>query len=653
MVIGGTCISSIVLVLCLLLTVSCNHSPDGVDQALALAGDNRGALEKVIAHYSQDPADSLKLKAARFLIANMPGFHYYEGEVIEKYYQVFDTIPKIHVKWPAMDLNPMRDSLRHLYGFPIPADIKYDVEHLRADYLINNIDWSFKVWQEQPWGKHITFDQFCEFILPYRIDDENPHTYNRKAVYNRYNPLLDHVRKSNGGALQACLAMNNELKKGLWVFTNALGDLPHYGAETLIEKRVGVCREYADLAVYTMRATGIPVAIDFTPQWPFRSLGHSWNVLLEESGKKIMFLGIESDPGQPHKADHKKAKVYRNTFAIQRQSLALTAGDIEIPPLFRNPRFIDVSDEYFENTDVEIELTDEKDDTYAYLCVFDNQNWVPIHWGKIQHGKAVFTKMGRDIVYLAAFYRRGNIVPAAEPFLLTKKGEVNFLKATVGSTERMKLLRKFPVLTIRDRMVRIAGGKFQGANRPDFRDSTTLFTVARPSIFYQSVDIPNRKKFRYLRYFSPRHSNGNIAEIEFYSEDDTTQALHGKIIGDAEVGDPARGREKAMDGNALTFYDARKEDHAWVGIDIGTSKTIKKIRYLATNDGNNIVPGNDYELLYFKDNSGWYSIGRQIAADFQLIFDHVPSGGLYLLHNHTEGREERIFTYENGEQIWW
>lgn len=33
--------------------------------------------------------------------------------------------------------------------------------------------------------------------------------------------------------------------------------------------------------------------------------------------------------------------------------------------------------------------------------------------------------------------------------------------------------------------------------------------------------------------------------------------------------------------------------------------------------------------------------------------DNVPTNALLLLRNHTKGKEERIFTYENGEQVWW
>lgn len=38
---------------------------------------------------------------------------------------------------------------------------------------------------------------------------------------------------------------------------------------------------------------------------------------------------------------------------------------------------------------------------------------------------------------------------------------------------------------------------------------------------------------------------------------------------------------------------------------------------------------------------------------FKITFKDVPQGGLYLLRDLTRGKDERIFTYENGEQVWW
>ena len=64
----------IYIIFCTFL-ISCGQYNAELENALKLAGENRGELEKVLYHYSQNPSDSLKLQAATFLIENMPG-HY-------------------------------------------------------------------------------------------------------------------------------------------------------------------------------------------------------------------------------------------------------------------------------------------------------------------------------------------------------------------------------------------------------------------------------------------------------------------------------------------------------------------------------------------------------------------------------------------------
>lgn len=45
-----------------------------------------------------------------------------------------------------------------------------------------------------------------------------------------------------------------------------------------------------------MRSCGIPVAIDYVPQWLYRSTNHVWNVVLSSGGRWIPFMGGESGP---------------------------------------------------------------------------------------------------------------------------------------------------------------------------------------------------------------------------------------------------------------------------------------------------------------------------------------------------------------------
>ena len=58
-----------------LLSGCAAQHPPAVREALAKAGPNRGELEKVLTHYRQG-GDQQKLRAAEFLIGNMPGQGY-------------------------------------------------------------------------------------------------------------------------------------------------------------------------------------------------------------------------------------------------------------------------------------------------------------------------------------------------------------------------------------------------------------------------------------------------------------------------------------------------------------------------------------------------------------------------------------------------
>ena len=71
----------------LVLLFSCQSSEEKqLEKVLTLAGNNRPELEKVLEHYKENEADSLKLRAAKFLIMNMPGHQSYIGKDIEEYY---------------------------------------------------------------------------------------------------------------------------------------------------------------------------------------------------------------------------------------------------------------------------------------------------------------------------------------------------------------------------------------------------------------------------------------------------------------------------------------------------------------------------------------------------------------------------------------
>ena len=88
------------------------------------------------------------------------------------------------------------------------------------------------------------------------------------------------------------------------------------------------------------------------------------------------------------------------------------------------------------------------------------------------------------------------------------------------------------------------------------------------------------------------------------------------------------------------------------GLDFGRPVEINQISFLPRNDDNFIVEGEDYELYYW--NNKWISLGKLRGTENQYLeYSNVPYKALLLLRNNTKGKEERPFTYERGQQIWW
>lgn len=141
---------------------SCKETNQRLEYALAFAGDNRSELEKVLTYYKDD---SLKLKACCFLIENMPRYFSYTGHVLDSIKAIKASVDK-EGKLPDEKVDPLKGfTYNHLPKI-------YDAHVITADYLIENIELAFEEWEKRPWNKYVSFDEFCELILPYRIDNE-------------------------------------------------------------------------------------------------------------------------------------------------------------------------------------------------------------------------------------------------------------------------------------------------------------------------------------------------------------------------------------------------------------------------------------------------------------------------------------------------
>ena len=192
----------LLILMCFLL--SCSKYSDDIENVLQQAGKNRKELEKVLKHYGKNTADSLKLRAAEFLILNMP------GKYSEYYDAPWNDVSTVMLRWTSSPDKQLVLDTYHL-GEPVRKD---DIDHITANYLINNIELAFKVWREMPWGKDIPFDVFCEEILPYRTSTEPLENW-REKVLASFVVLYNEFRDDTTGItpVEACNKVNDQLPR--------------------------------------------------------------------------------------------------------------------------------------------------------------------------------------------------------------------------------------------------------------------------------------------------------------------------------------------------------------------------------------------------------------------------------------------------------
>lgn len=649
-------ILQLIAVLPILLFTCCKQRlPTEVRNSLILAENNRVELQKVIDHYSESPNDDQKLKAAYFLISNMKYHASFHCKELKKFDAFFDSVGKIegpiysNANNKNVKMEIQLEKIYHIwnhyrdkYGPPEEnyLEIRNDLKNIKAELLIENIDYAFKAW-EFPWAQHLTFEQFCEYVLPYSFGNETRESW-RPQYIEKYKWIADSL-KDPTDPIEVCKLINRDI--GSWFMFDG-GFIKEYPMDIspnqLLDLKLGYCKMQASVASFAMRSMGLAVAHAQIFQWGNRNMGHDFSAVLSREGKFIDFLGGENDPGK-NKFGVTPTKIYHRTFSLQEKSVLL--GKVQ------KLNLIDVTDYYTTTSDVSIEFTFPNSDKvkHTYLCVFDNKDWTPVEYAEIKNNSATFHSMGCDVVYLP-IYEPFRV--ASHPFILTSKGIIKYLIPDMSKKDTAYLTRKYYWDNYWADSLML-NGRFQGANMADFSDADDLYVQEEPvqPLFY-NVTVNSNKKFKYARYIGPPETNSPISEISFLN-------LQGDEIKGSPVGSAGSYRNKGntiqrvFDKNILTSFVGPESTGSWVGLKFNDSSTIQKIRFIGKNDGNCIEIDDKYELMFW-NMSKWESLGKKVAGADTLIYNNCPHNALFLLHNKTKGKDERIFTLDkNGNQIWW
>lgn len=173
------------------LLFSCTSAIGNIDyleQTLKLAGNNKIELLKVLEHY-KNTQDTLKYKAAKFLISNM----FVHGYIDRNNAQIVE-VAKLEFKKTKTISNTTKGLLSKHEG--LEAHITYDARKISSEYLINNIDLAFFEWKKRPWSKYYSFDAVSvaiyvleEFRYPYAC---------RRLPFLTRNLFFSHLERGAG-----------------------------------------------------------------------------------------------------------------------------------------------------------------------------------------------------------------------------------------------------------------------------------------------------------------------------------------------------------------------------------------------------------------------------------------------------------------------
>ena len=628
--------------------------------SLYSTGQPTEQLNKVLTHYSIHPSDSLKYKAALFLIGNMKGYKAPYGKAIESYKQ------KIQALRPPVSANVVKAAWQSSITEYSPKEIKWinDSDTLSAVFLIENIEQAFKSWETAPWHNQVSFEQFCHLILPYRTMDEQLVPGWRQALQQKYAGIIKGVTDVK----QAFSLLSDTIIKSVRQVT----PLCPYSPDVLTSDRLqqANCSQRCILQTAILRSLAIPATVDMVPGWAnYSTMGHTWVALVLNNNETYTLYEKDKEAKRFNKIDasefpvtyhpvptdkypfridsiKKVSKVYRATYKVQ----VLPKEAQKIASLNDNHVY-DVSAEYGYTDSISIEIKETGNELLC-LCTFrTGHNWHPIAMNNSQDGLITFNNIGTDVIYVIARPHDNHIHAVTYPFLVQKGGNVKYFIPDTIQKETATLYRKYPVFSNwSNQWGNMIGGRFEGANTPDFSDAVLLDSIRTMPFGGITLNIKNNNYFRYLRYKTPSTSRTSLAELSFYTQ---TPIGIRKIIGTPIAYKVLPEAIKyAFDGTRETIASTKSTKY-WIGIDLGENmeQSVCSIKFIPKSDTNGVEPGHLYELFYFQKI--WKSLGRQVCTDDFLIYENVPKNAILLLKDRTKGKEERIFYYNAEQQIWY
>lgn len=427
------------------LTVGCNNNSP-IAEVLDSAGSNRKELEAVLDHYRTRDNNPEKLRAAEFLIENMPAHYSYAGTGIYDYYEYAASI----LANKSLSPEQQRDSLLSITDQKyrdLPNQTVPDAQVIKADFLIQNIDTSYDRWVNCDWARQITFDEYLEWLLPYKATELQEMDAWRDTLLAHFgkgldNPIINDVECNT--AMGVADMLRNDAYNGLnryGLYTRA--GLPLLSAHLQVMQTYGDIPDYALTAMLVMRSAGVPAVLDETPVGSRGTAATSWFVIMSDRGQELTSeWDLATMIGAGFFPYDRGPKVYRNTYAINPERLEYRQKAKYQYPFELGKK--DVTSKYFltSNLAIPIEKSIRKHvkDKYVYIASAvrsDENPWKIVDFGVLKNGKAVFHDMGREVLYQIQGYNGQTLIPISEPFILHKDCSIEYVSADTLNSQNL------------------------------------------------------------------------------------------------------------------------------------------------------------------------------------------------------------------------
>ena len=531
-----------------------------------------------------------------------------------------------------------------------------DSSYLPKSFLEKNYELAMSAYIKSGWKSSISIEDFEEYICPYKLNSEVVDNW-REILNEEYELLLpNHPTLRNLDTLYQYAKDNFYKKLSSKIRLRMMFPSPFENYSWLRFSEEGDCSSRSRYMIYFLRAAGAPAAYDYIPAWGNRARAtHAYvglacrkyqvPVLIKNNNcpsslvddlnstmtiGEMYFYPEKEIPNEIYIQYEKTIpKVYRQTwtnYAKNEQLLSkLNAKDIDRELVKRN--MVDVTSEYLVTGDISIEKPRLSSAKIQYLSVFNTSGFTGVAFAEYNwFNDACFSDLGINVLYFPTILKDGRQTSNGTPFILLEDNQKKILTPDYERTIDLFLIRKYPLFAYSARHVAaFKNAVFEGSADSSFTNPTEILAVKNFPFFQVDTAIWPSPRIRHIRLKTVSNQIARIDRLEFYNTKET-------------------GEFKKID-----FKLVRKNSLLYCTFD--SAQQVSKISFIPKNDKNYIIPGNEYELMYW--DNGWISAGKVVAKQSSVEYKCIPAGTVYWLKCLTEGKEERIFTYENGKQIWW